>query len=142
FVIEDAAQAHGAEYNGRKAGSIGDAGCFRFYPGKNLGAIGEAGAVVTNDAELDRKIRILRDHGQSRKYFHSMVGWNSRMDGIQGAILRIKLRHLERGNELRRKHAARYSAAFAEIEGVITPKVAPYAKHVFHVYAIQVEARD
>lgn len=142
FVVEDAAQAHGAEYNGRKAGSIGDAACFSFYPGKNLGAIGEAGAVVTNDDEISRKIRVLRDHGQSRKYYHSMVGWNSRMDGIQAAVLRIKLRHLERGNELRRKHASRYSEAFKEVEGVITPMIAPYAKHVFHIYALQVEARD
>ena len=108
FVIEDAAQAHGAEYKGRRAGSLGDAGCFSFYPGKNLGAFGEAGAVVTGNDELQEKIRILRDHGQIRKYHHAMVGWNCRMDGIQAAVLRIKLRHLEKGNELRRSHAAQY----------------------------------
>ncbi|HEY2103038.1 MAG TPA: DegT/DnrJ/EryC1/StrS family aminotransferase, partial [Chthoniobacterales bacterium] len=108
FVVEDAAQAHGADYKGRRAGSIGDVGCFSFYPGKNLGALGEAGAVVTNNAELRDKIRVLRDHGQVRKYQHAMVGWNCRMDAIQGACLTIKLRHLEQGNELRRKHALRY----------------------------------
>ena len=91
-VIEDACQAHGAEYKGRPAGSIGDAGCFSFYPGKNLGAYGEAGAIVINDAELDKKIRMLRDHGQSKKYYHSLIGWNARMDGIQGAVLGVKLK--------------------------------------------------
>ena len=105
FVIEDACQAHGAEYKGRKVGTLADAACFSFYPGKNLGAFGEAGAVVTRNAELQEKIRILRDHGQVRKYYHSMVGWNCRMDGIQAAVLRVKLRHLERCTELRRSHA-------------------------------------
>jgi dTDP-4-amino-4,6-dideoxygalactose transaminase len=90
FVIEDAAQAHGAEYKGRKAGTLADAGCFSFYPGKNLGAFGEAGAVVTNNSELRDKIRVLRDHGQVRKYHHTMIGWNCRMDGIQAAILSVK----------------------------------------------------
>ncbi len=91
FVIEDAAQAHGAVYKGRKVGTLGDIACFSFYPGKNLGAFGEAGAVVTNNDELQEKIRILRDHGQIRKYHHTMIGWNGRMDGIQGAVLGIKL---------------------------------------------------
>jgi dTDP-4-amino-4,6-dideoxygalactose transaminase len=142
FVIEDAAQAHGAEYKGRKAGSIADAGCFSFYPGKNLGALGEAGAVVTNNVELRDKIRTLRDHGQSRKYHHTMIGWNGRMDGIQGAVLQIKLRHLQRGNELRRAHAAQYDRAFRGVDGVNAPYVAPYAKHVYHIYAIRVDGRD
>ena len=96
-VIEDAAQAHGAEYKGRRAGSLGDAGCFSFYPGKNLGAFGEAGAVVTDNDELQKKIRILRDHGQIHKYHHTMVGWNCRMDGIQAAVLRIKLAASRKG---------------------------------------------
>ena len=115
FVIEDACQAHGAEYKGRKVGTLADAACFSFYPGKNLGAFGEAGAVVTCNAELQEKIRILRDHGQVRKYYHSMVGWNCRMDGIQAAVLRIKLRHLERYTELRRTHAAHYDRALSGI---------------------------
>lgn len=142
IVIEDAAQAHGAEYKGRKAGSIGDAGCFSFYPGKNLGALGEAGAVVTNDPELQEKIRILREHGQVRKYYHSMIGWNCRMDGIQAAALRVKLRHLARGNELRRKHASRYQDALNGAPGIGLPLAAEYAKHVYHIYAVRVQDRD
>src|SRR5215813_8307792 len=113
FVIEDAAQAHGAEYKGRKAGTMGDAGCFSFYPGKNLGAFGEAGAVVTNDPELRKQMQMLRDHGQSQKYYHSLMGWNCRMDGIQGAVLSIKLRHLNEANALRRKHAFQYDRTLA-----------------------------
>jgi dTDP-4-amino-4,6-dideoxygalactose transaminase len=142
FVIEDAAQAHGAEYNGRKAGTLGDAGCFSFYPGKNLGAFGEAGAVITGNFELQEKIRILRDHGQVRKYHHTMVGWNCRMDGIQAAILRVKLQHLARGNQLRRRHARQYNEAFREIDEIVAPFEATYAKHVYHIYAIRVQERD
>jgi dTDP-4-amino-4,6-dideoxygalactose transaminase len=142
FVIEDAAQAHGAEYKGRKAGTLGDAGCFSFYPGKNLGALGEAGAVVTNDAELRKKIRALRDHGQVRKYYHTLIGWNCRMDGVQAAVLSIKLRHLEGGNLLRREHALQYNQAFAGIDEIATPFEANYARHVYHVYAIRVRERD
>jgi dTDP-4-amino-4,6-dideoxygalactose transaminase len=142
FVIEDAAQAHGAEYKGRKAGTMGDAGCFSFYPGKNLGAFGEAGAVVTNDAELRQKIRNLRDHGQTRKYYHTLMGWNCRMDGIQAAVLSIKLRYLEEANRLRREHASQYDQAFAGIDAIATPFEANYARHVYHVYAIRVQERD
>src|SRR6266850_4801745 len=142
FVIEDAAQAHGAEYKGRKAGTLGDAGCFSFYPGKNLGAFGEAGAVVTNDAELKEKIKVLRDHGQAQKYYHSLMGWNCRMDGIQAAVLSIKLRQLDSGNSRRRAHARQYNDAFEGIEGVATPFEADYARHVYHVYAIRVQERD
>jgi dTDP-4-amino-4,6-dideoxygalactose transaminase len=142
FVIEDAAQAHGAEYKGRKAGTMGDAGCFSFYPGKNLGAFGEAGAVVTNDLELQKQIQMLRDHGQSRKYYHAMMGWNCRMDGIQAAVLSIKLRHLDEANSMRRKHALEYNHAFAGIDEVLPPFEARYARHVYHVYAIQVQERD
>lgn len=142
-VIEDAAQAHGAEYKGRKAGSMGDAGCFSFYPGKNLGAFGEAGAVVTNNSELREKICILRDHGQVRKYHHTMVGWNCRMDGIQAAVLRVKLQHLAAGNERRRQHAQRYSQALAEVATeIILPVEAEYASHVYHVYAVRLRERD
>jgi dTDP-4-amino-4,6-dideoxygalactose transaminase len=141
FVIEDAAQAHGAEYKGRKAGTLGDAGCFSFYPGKNLGAFGEAGAIVTNNSELQDKIRVLRDHGQVRKYHHTMIGWNCRMDGIQAAILSVKLQYLKRGNELRRNHALRYSQAFGDIEELVTPLEADYARHVYHIYAIRVQER-
>jgi dTDP-4-amino-4,6-dideoxygalactose transaminase len=142
FVIEDAAQAHGAEYKGRRLGTLGDTGCFSFYPGKNLGAFGEAGAVVTNNSELQEKIRILRDHGQIRKYRHTMVGWNCRMDGIQAAVLSVKLKYLESGNALRRAHALEYNRAFAGVEEVGTPFEASYARHVYHVYAIRVQERD
>ena len=141
-VIEDACQAHGAEYKGRRVGTLGDTACFSFYPGKNLGAFGEAGAIVTVSAELQDRIRILRDHGQVRKYFHSFVGWNCRMDGIQGAVLRIKLRHLEAGNQRRRAHAAHYDAALNQVGGLLTPVQASWARHVYHVYAIRVSNRD
>ena len=142
FVIEDAAQAHGAEYKGRKVGTLGDAGCFSFYPGKNLGAFGEAGAVVTDNVELQEKVRILRDHGQTRKYHHTMVGWNCRMDGIQAAVLRVKLQHLDRGNSLRRAHALQYKEALDGLDEVVKPFEASFARHVYHVYAIRVQERD
>lgn len=141
-VIEDACQAHGAEYKGRRVGTLGDTACFSFYPGKNLGALGEAGAIVTSSTKLQEKISMLRDHGQVVKYFHSAIGWNCRMDGIQGAVLRIKLRHLEAGNKRRRAHAAHYDAALSGVEGVVTPAHASYARHVYHVYAIRVNERD
>ncbi len=142
LVIEDACQAHGSEYKGRKAGSIGAAGCFSFYPGKNLGAYGEAGAVVTNNAEMAAKIRILRDHGQSKKYYHDVVGWNNRMDGIQGAILSAKLKHLSDWNEARRKNAQLYTKLLSGIDGIMVPQEAEYAKHIYHIYAIRVKNRD
>jgi dTDP-4-amino-4,6-dideoxygalactose transaminase len=142
FVIVDAAQAHGAEYKGKRAGTLGDAGTFSFYPGKNLGAFGEAGAVVTNNSDLQQKIRVLRDHGQNRKYYHSMIGWNCRMDGIQAAVLSVKLRHLEAGNLLRRSHAVQYNEAFAGADEICAPVEANYARHVYHVYAIRVRERD
>jgi dTDP-4-amino-4,6-dideoxygalactose transaminase len=142
FVIEDACQAHGAEYKGKRAGSIGDAGCFSFYPGKNLGAYGEAGAVVTNNAELDNKIRMLRDHGQVSKYYHEMIGWNARMDGLQGAVLSAKLKHLESWNESRRKNAKWYDDLLVGLDGIIVPREVAYAKHVYHIYAIGVQNRE
>jgi dTDP-4-amino-4,6-dideoxygalactose transaminase len=142
FVIEDACQAHGAEYKGKRAGSIGDAGCFSFYPGKNLGAYGEAGAVVTNNGSLAEKIRMLRDHGQPKKYYHDLIGWNGRMDGIQGAVLSVKLKHLNAWNEARRKNAQLYNELLPDTDGVIVPKEAEYARHVYHIYAIRVKNRD
>lgn len=141
-VVEDAAQAHGAEYKGKRAGTLADAGCFSFYPGKNLGAFGEAGAVVTNDDALRDKIRMLRDHGQARKYYHSVIGWNCRMDGIQGAVLRIKLRHLDEGNRKRRSLAVQYDRALHGVVGIVTPTVPPWVKHVYHIYAVRLEQRD
>jgi dTDP-4-amino-4,6-dideoxygalactose transaminase len=142
FVVEDACQAHGALYKGRRVGMLADAACFSFYPGKNLGAFGEAGAVVTCDDELQMKIRVLREHGQIRKYHHVMVGWNCRMDGIQAAVLRIKLRHLETSNGLRRSHAAHYDEGFNSFDGVVTPVHAAHVRHVYHLYAIRVKNRD
>jgi dTDP-4-amino-4,6-dideoxygalactose transaminase len=142
FVVEDACQAHGAKYKGRRVGAFGEAACFSFYPGKNLGAFGEAGAVVTHNSELQEKIRILRDHGQVQKYQHRMVGWNSRMDGIQAAVLQVKLRYLEQGNQLRRYHASSYQQAFDDIEEIILPTQATYVRHVYHIYAIRVQDRD
>ena len=141
-VIEDAAQAHGARYKGKAAGSLSHAGCFSFYPGKNLGALGEAGAVVTNDLELQAKIRTLRDHGQTRKYHHSMVGWNCRMDGIQAAVLSAKLPHLDGWNKVRRQRAAQYQKSLASFEELKLPLEAEHAFHVYHLYAIRAQARD
>lgn len=141
-VIEDACQAHGAEYKGRRAGSIGDVGCFSFYPGKNLGACGEGGACVTNNPELRAKMAMFRDHGQAKKYYHDVIGWNGRMDGFQGAILSIKLKHLDSWTNARRNHARAYSEAFAGVHGVLAPKEATYAKHVYHLYVLRVKNRD
>ena len=140
-VIEDAAQAHGAEYKGRRAGALGDAGCFSFYPSKNLGAFGEAGAVVTHSEDLARKIRMLRDHGQAAKNRHTMVGWNSRLDAIQAAVLTVKLRHLENENRTRRQLASHYNRELAGLPGVITPVEAAGGRHVYHVYPIRVRDR-
>jgi dTDP-4-amino-4,6-dideoxygalactose transaminase len=142
YVIEDACQAHGAEYKGQKAGSIGHAGCFSFYPGKNLGAFGEAGALVTNDRSLAEKIQVLRDHGQESKYHHSCIGWNARMDGIQAAVLRVKLKRLDQGNAARRTHARLYGEHFAGLADLITPPVAEYSVHVYHLYVVRVRERD
>lgn len=142
FVIEDACQAHGAEYKGRMAGTIGIAGCFSFYPGKNLGAFGEAGAVITHSEELRNKIHMLRDHGQARKYHHACVGWNARMDGIQGAVLRVKLKHLANWNAVRRIRARVYDRHLCGLDNLITPKEAVYAHHVYHLYVVHLKGRD
>lgn len=140
-VIEDASQAHGAGYHGRKAGSLADAGCFSFYPAKNLGAVGEGGAVTTNDGALAEELRCLRNHGQSVKNHHPVVGWNSRMDGIQGAVLKVKLGYLDDSNALRRCHALRYTAEMAFSQGIMTPMEGDNMTHVYHIYALQVAER-
>ncbi len=140
-VIEDAAQAHGAEYKGRRAGSLGDMGCFSFYPGKNLGAYGEGGMVITDDPEYTRKIRMLRDWGAERKYHHVLKGYNYRMEGIQGAVLRVKLRHLEAWTEGRRRAAGRYDRLLSG-SGVAIPQPLPHNRHVYHVYAIRTPNRE
>ena len=142
LVIEDACQAHGAEYKSRRAGTIGDVGCFSFYPGKNLGAYGEAGAIVTNNSELAEKLRMFRDHGQAKKYCHSVVGWNGRMDGIQAAVLSVKLKYLAAWNEARRRNAQLYNELLANTDGLIIPTEADYARHIYHIYAIRAENRD
>lgn len=141
-VLEDACQAHGAEYKGRRAGSLGDAACFSFYPGKNLGAYGEAGCVVTKDEGLAKKIRMLRDHGQSRKYYHEVLGTNGRMDGIQGAVLSVKLKYLNAWNSERRGHASYYHELLADLSGVRVPNEMQYARHVYHVYAVRLPERE
>ena len=135
-VLEDAAQAHGAEYKGRRAGAMGDMAGFSFYPGKNLGAAGEGGMVITGDAARARTVRMLRDWGAERKYEHVLQGYNMRLEGIQAAVLRVKLRHLETWTEQRRAAAARYDAMFSGT-GVATPVALPDRRHVYHVYAIR-----
>ncbi|MGB8435490.1 MAG: DegT/DnrJ/EryC1/StrS family aminotransferase, partial [Burkholderiales bacterium] len=139
-VIEDACQAHGAEYKGGRAGHLGDMGCFSFYPGKNLGAYGEGGMVVTDNPEHARTIRMLRDWGAERKYHHVLKGYNYRMEGLQGAVLRVKLPYLEAWTEARRAAAARYDALLAD-SGVSTPVAMSYARHVYHIYAIRTPNR-
>jgi dTDP-4-amino-4,6-dideoxygalactose transaminase len=141
IVIDDAAQAHGAKYKGRPAGSLGDIGCFSFYPGKNLGAYGEGGAVTTNNPEYAQTIRTLRDWGQDRKYHHVVRGFNYRMEAMQGAILRVKLGHLEEWTEARRTHAMEYDELLAG-SGLETPKQMPWARHVYHVYTVRTKERD
>lgn len=140
-VIEDACQAHGAEYKGRKAGSFGIAGCFSFYPGKNLGACGEGGAVTTDDADLAQRIRMWRDHGSLKRYEHIFPGLNMRMEGIQGGILSVKLKYLDRWNDQRREAAAFYDKALAAAN-VVTPTEMKYGRHVYHLYVIQSDNRD
>jgi dTDP-4-amino-4,6-dideoxygalactose transaminase len=148
IVVEDACQAHGAEYYSarekrwRKAGSMGKAAAFSFYPGKNLGACGEAGAITTGDAEVARKVRMLRDHGQSRKYYHDIEGYNGRLDTIQAGILRAKLKHLARWNEQRRALAAEYGKLFAGAAEVLAPQEPAWSKAVYHLYVVRVQRRE
>jgi dTDP-4-amino-4,6-dideoxygalactose transaminase len=141
LVIEDAAQAHGAEYKNARVGARGAAGCFSFYPGKNLGAYGEGGAVLTDDEQVARRVRLLRDHGSERKYTHEVVGYNFRLEAMQGAVLNVKLRHLDGWNERRRAHAARYNELLAD-SGLVLPLEADDARHVYHLYVVQAEDRD
>jgi dTDP-4-amino-4,6-dideoxygalactose transaminase len=139
-VIEDACQAHGSEYKGRRTGSLGDMACFSFYPGKNLGAYGEGGMVVTDNADFARTIRMLRDWGAEQKYHHVLKGYNFRLEGIQGAVLRVKLRHLETWTEARRAHARHYDRAFAGTS-VRSPRASPDVRHVYHIYAVRTAER-
>lgn len=140
-VIEDAAQAHGAKYKGRPAGTIGDIGCFSFYPTKNLGAYGEGGAVTTSNPEYAKKVRMLRDWGQDRKYHHVLRGFNYRMEGLQGAILRVKLGHLESWTQRRRTVAQTYNGLLANFD-IQLPVEMPWAEHVYHLYTIRAHDRD
>ena len=148
-VVEDACQAHGAEYlsraenRWRKAGSMGTAAAFSFYPGKNLGACGEAGAVTTNNDGLAQTVRMLRDHGQSEKYYHSIEGYNGRLDAIQAGIMTIKLKHLSKWNDARRQNAAHYNQLFApDVESVVLPHESPRSRAVYHLYVIRTRDRD
>jgi dTDP-4-amino-4,6-dideoxygalactose transaminase len=141
-VVEDSAQAIGAGYKGRRTGSLADVACFSFYPTKNLGACGDAGMIVTNSAERAARLRILRNHGQTDKYVSSEPGWNGRLDEIQAAILRVKLRHLAAWQHARQAHAAEYTRHFAEIPGIMPPLAPEGYEHVFHQYTIRVEERD
>ncbi len=142
-IIEDAAQAHGAEYQGKKVGSIGDAGCFSFYPGKNLGAYGDAGIVVTNDEEVAEKVKLLRNHGRiTKKYEHEIEAYSSRLDNLQAAILRIKLKYLNKWNDMRRKNAEKYNELLSGLDSIVVPYEADYSKHVYHLYVLRTENRD
>ena len=140
-VIEDACQAHGAIYKNRPVGALGHAGCFSFYPGKNLGAYGEGGMVTTNDAGMQKTMRMLRDWGQEKKYYHVLKGFNYRMEGFQGAILRVKLRHLAAWSEARRERATAYDRLLAGNELVQAPAAPADGKHVYHIYAVRTNDR-
>jgi dTDP-4-amino-4,6-dideoxygalactose transaminase len=140
-VIEDAAQAHGAEYKGRRIGSIGDAACFSFYPGKNLGAYGDGGAVVTNDQKLADQVRLLSQHGSKVKYSHEIAGYNSRLDGIQAAILNVKMKYIEQWTEARRKNASLYRELLKDTE-IILPIEKEDVRHVYHLFVVRVKDRE
>ena len=148
IVVEDACQAHGAEYysnkeqSWKKAGSLGKAAAFSFYPGKNLGACGEAGAVTTNDEQIARKVRLLRDHGQAEKYYHDIEGYNGRLDAIQAGILRLKLHHLADWNGKRRVNAEAYQELIGAADGLVLPFEPPWARAVYHLYVIRTSDRE
>lgn len=137
-IMEDVAQAFGSDYQGRKTGAIGDAGAHSFYPTKNLGAYGDGGMITTNDDEIAKQVRILRDHGSPRKYHHALVGYNSRLDSIQAAILRIKLRHIDAWNDARRVAGRHYTKLLSTVVGVTPPAEAGYSRHVYHQYTIRI----
>ena len=141
-VIEDNAQAIGATYHGRRTGSLGDFGCFSFFPSKNLGGYGDGGMILTDSEEACRRLRSLRSHGSAKKYFSEEQGWNSRLDELQAAVLRVKLRHLDEWCAARRAHAARYDALLKKLPGVVVPRCAAWGEHVFHQYTIRVQQRD
>jgi dTDP-4-amino-4,6-dideoxygalactose transaminase len=140
-VIEDAAQAHGATYQGKPCGSMGDVGCFSFYPGKNLGAYGDGGAVVTNDPETAAKIRMYRNYGQSEKYVHDSFGWNSRLDSLQAAVLNVKLKHLDQWNAARHRHAEAYGKGLAGLP-IRLPAEMPGNRHIYHLFIVRLKRRD
>ncbi len=142
WIVEDAAQAHGARYRGRPAGSMGLAGSFSFYPGKNLGSCGEGGAVTTADTGILESVRRLREHGQREKYVHVSEGYNGRLQALQAAILRIKLRHLDEATAGRQRVAHRYQEALNDLPDLELPQVAPWAEHVWHLYVVRSDARD
>ncbi|MAT58496.1 MAG: erythromycin biosynthesis sensory transduction protein eryC1 [Ignavibacteriae bacterium] len=139
YLVEDAAQAHFAEYKGKRIGSLSKASSFSFYPGKNLGAYGEGGAVMTNDEDLAATFKMIRDHGAQQKYNHQIYGHNYRMEGIQGAVLGVKLNHLAEWTEGRRRVAAKYNELLNDVEDILLPKEMDYAKHVYHLFVIQVK---
>jgi dTDP-4-amino-4,6-dideoxygalactose transaminase len=141
LVVEDACQAHGASYRGRPVGSMGDMAAFSFYPGKNLGAYGDAGALVTSRPDLAEKVRMMRNYGQRKKYEHVYLAWNRRLDNLQAAVLRVKLRHLDAWNHARRRHASVYGELLAGSTAVL-PRAEDDREHVYHLYVIQVERRD
>ena len=140
-VIEDCAQAHGAEYNGKRVGSIGNVGCFSFYPTKNLGAIGDGGALVTNDEESAERIRLLREYGWEKRYISSAEGWNSRLDEIQAAILQVKLKKLDVDNAHRQQHVFKYENALKDLP-LVLPRIRNDVSHVYHLYVIKTDERD
>ncbi|MDP9023983.1 MAG: DegT/DnrJ/EryC1/StrS family aminotransferase, partial [Candidatus Eremiobacteraeota bacterium] len=142
FVLEDAAQAHGTVYRGRSAGALGNAAAFSFYPGKNLGALGDAGAVVTGDAQIAARMRRLRNYGSDRKYVHEEIAGNSRLDEMQAAFLRVKLRHLDRWNVVRRAAARRYTAKLADLPAIGLPLIAGDCVHSWHLYVVRVRDRE
>ncbi len=140
-VIEDTAQAHGATYHGRNCGAMGDVGCFSFYPGKNLGAYGDGGAVATDNPQIAELVRMYRNYGQPKKYYHDLIGWNSRLDTLQAAVLGVKLKHLESWNEARRRHAKRYGELLKDLP-VVLPVESQGCRHVYHLFVIRCKDRD